>query len=362
MPDSRSDETRLIDELYLALQIVLLIFILNAAFPFLSGRANETLVPYAAALTVYLALKLGARLKPPGREAARRGELPLALADGLFFAGFIYLQSPQWPAIHELFYGYVVIQTIRFPGYRLSPFALYTGALHYLLIRLAPGYGTPAEWLVSLCLYVAVAAIVAFVLRQVKVLREEREYYFEELQRKNEALEAMATTDYLTKLQNHQAFYTCFDQLRRKSRSSSRPVSLALIDVDNFKQINDTYGHLIGDSVLHELAVVLRTNTRQSDLVARYGGEEFAILFPDTPLHVAVALGERIRSAVESHPIPTPEGPLSITVSIGLVCHRFATAAESGYECLNRADQLLYEAKAGGKNQVRHESLTGLVS
>lgn len=362
MSEFNSDETRLIEELYLALQIVLLIFILNGAFPFLSGRTNPTLAPFALALAAYLALKLTARLKPPSQKARGALSILLALTDGLFFAVFILLQSPQWPALHELFYGYVIIQTIRFPAFRLNPFAVYAGVLHYLLANFTPDRSDLAEWPVSLFLYIAVSGIVAFVLRQVKVLQDEREYYCEALQQKNAELEAMASTDYLTKLRNHQAFHTCFDQARRRSHQERRPVSLALIDVDDFKHINDTYGHLVGDHVLHELAVVLKTNTRQSDLVARYGGEEFAILFPDTPLHIAAVLGERIRSAVESHPIETADGPLSITVSIGVVCQCFTDTGASGHECLNRADQLLYEAKSLGKNQVRHDEFAGLIA
>ncbi|MEA2490585.1 MAG: hypothetical protein QOH21_2377 [Acidobacteriota bacterium] len=170
----------------------------------------------------------------------------------------------------------------------------------------------------------------------------------------NRRLEEQSLTDPLTSLRNRRAFdeeiRTAFELARRYER----PLSLAVIDVDHFKPINDVHGHPAGDAVLRAVAQVLDGGTRQTDFVSRIGGEEFAILLPETPLFEAMQFAEKIRSAVATATIRTGEVAHDLTVSIGVACtshSQIPTAAD----LFNAADQALYRAKLNGRNRVELE-------
>jgi diguanylate cyclase (GGDEF)-like protein len=170
-----------------------------------------------------------------------------------------------------------------------------------------------------------------------------------ELQRANETLEQLAITDGLTKIHNHRFFQ---DQLSREVKRAERtgsPLALVLLDIDDFKQLNDRYGHAVGDEVLQLLSTVLIEETRDHDLVARYGGEEFAVLAPATDREGALQLAEKLRTAVAEHRFFSKGSstPLSITVSIGLALYHGDRVA-----FFDEADRALYEAKAIGKDCV----------
>jgi len=171
----------------------------------------------------------------------------------------------------------------------------------------------------------------------------------EELQRANEVLAQLSITDGLTKLHNHRFFQ---DHLTREIKRVSRtgePLSMLLMDLDDFKRLNDRHGHAAGDEVLMNIAGQMNANVRETDLLARYGGEEFVILTPNTDLHGAVALAEKIRMSVEttSQIIDESMRPIRVTISCGVAQYdgdrkRFFQAA----------DRALYRAKAEGKNCV----------
>ncbi len=175
-----------------------------------------------------------------------------------------------------------------------------------------------------------------------------------ELLETNKRLELLSITDGLTKLHNHRYFQ---DELARnfeESQRYQRPLSLAMIDIDFFKKVNDTYGHAVGDDVLKRVAALYRESVRSTDLVARYGGEEFAVMMPETSLVDAETFAEKIRHLVESTPMQTQIGPLPITVSVGVasVPH---TRIHSAKELIIAADKALYRAKKAGRNQVQAE-------
>jgi diguanylate cyclase len=156
-------------------------------------------------------------------------------------------------------------------------------------------------------------------------------------------------TDPLTGVANRRAFDETLKSMLAQKNRYSTPLSLAILDIDFFKQINDKQGHLDGDRVLQELAQLLRGNMRDCDVLARFGGEEFVILMPNTELPAACNLSERIRATVE--------GSLSITVSMGVAT---ANGDENESELIARADAALYMAKKAGRNCVYlHEGTSG---
>jgi diguanylate cyclase (GGDEF)-like protein len=175
-----------------------------------------------------------------------------------------------------------------------------------------------------------------------------------ELFEANKRLELLSITDGLTQLFNHRHFQ---DELARAFEESARymrPLSLAIIDIDFFKRVNDTYGHAIGDEVLKCVSKIFHESVRATDLVARYGGEEFAVMMPETELDDAITFAEKIRSLVESTTAQTQAGPLKVTVSIGLsaVPH---TSTHSAKELVIHADKALYRAKKNGRNRIEAE-------
>ncbi|HEX8407303.1 MAG TPA: diguanylate cyclase [Thermoanaerobaculia bacterium] len=175
-----------------------------------------------------------------------------------------------------------------------------------------------------------------------------------ELLETNKRLELLSITDGLTKLHNHRYFQDELARAFEESQRYQRPLSLAMIDIDFFKKINDTYGHAVGDDVLKGAAQLYRNSVRSTDLVARYGGEEFAVMMPETTLQDAIAFAEKIRHLVETTAMETQAGAVTANVSIGVasVPH---SRIQSAKELIIAADRALYRAKRGGRNQVQAE-------
>ncbi len=174
---------------------------------------------------------------------------------------------------------------------------------------------------------------------------------FEKVLKEKEHLRELAITDQLTNLYNHNFFYNRLEEEFERAVRYRIPLSLIIMDVDDFKRINDNYGHRVGDTVLKEIASTIKNVVRKTDIVARYGGEEFAIILPYTTLHGAVEEAERIRDRVEK----STYGGLSserITLSIGVATCPHKDIALSG-DLVNMADNALYRAKKDGKNCVR---------
>lgn len=160
-------------------------------------------------------------------------------------------------------------------------------------------------------------------------------------------LELMAVTDGLTGLYNHRFIFERLEEEIAKVSRYGRPLSVIMLDIDNFKRVNDTFGHRVGDEVIQSVAHAIIANTRKSDVVGRYGGEEFLILLPETDLSAAKVVAEKIRSTVAQLRFETKE--LAITISAGVA----QAQKDESYEALvNKADTNLYQAKRSGKNRV----------
>ena len=157
-----------------------------------------------------------------------------------------------------------------------------------------------------------------------------------------------AITDKLTGLYNRRYFDYFIDLELKRSLRENSPLALLMVDVDNFKYINDTLGHLVGDKILTKLGDIIKANIRETDLAARYGGEEFSIVMSNTGIEEAAEIAERMRKSVEASKFGIEK--LIITVSIGIALHPLD--ANSLKELLDKADSALYRAKREGKNQV----------
>jgi len=168
----------------------------------------------------------------------------------------------------------------------------------------------------------------------------------------NARLEALAHTDPLTQLLNRRALVARLAAELDRARRYDSVVSLLMIDLDHFKQVNDTHGHLAGDEVLREAAALFSAAVRSVDLVARYGGEEFVIVLPETRHDGATIFAERLREQIEAHRFPVVGSKvLQLTASIGVASYP-SSGVESPEELFARADEALYRSKAAGRNQV----------
>lgn len=179
-----------------------------------------------------------------------------------------------------------------------------------------------------------------------------------ELTKAYELLQIEANTDPLTQVSNRRPFLKNLDTQFDKAQQRGQPMSVAMLDVDHFKRVNDTYGHDAGDKTLQQLSRMLIREFRSIDLVGRLGGEEFALVFPDTDLIGAYAACERLRSMVEANEVLADAHKIRLTVSIGLV--EITEHANAAADLLKRADELLYVAKNSGRNQVMAEGGDGL--
>ena len=155
--------------------------------------------------------------------------------------------------------------------------------------------------------------------------------------------------DPLTKLPNRFGYNERLEQELEKFHKYERPLALAVCDIDHFKKVNDTYGHLAGDKALRLMASVFQDSLRNSDFVARYGGEEFIILMPSTPGEEAARVLDKLRAAIAASPFNFKGAPVPITVSMGVIEARLNESAE---DLFSRADSLLYRAKKLGRNQL----------
>jgi len=171
----------------------------------------------------------------------------------------------------------------------------------------------------------------------------------DELILNNKMLKELSITDPLTKIYNRRYFESVIMEHLSLSRRQESEISILILDIDNFKDVNDTYGHQIGDEVLIMLVGLLKKHKRTSDIVARYGGEEFIILLPDTSLNGAEIYAEKLRHKIEDYSLMTNSFNVKITASIGLTTFHNNDNLDSA---LKRADDGLYHAKENGRNQI----------
>ncbi|WP_111642866.1 sensor domain-containing diguanylate cyclase [Marinimicrobium alkaliphilum] len=170
-----------------------------------------------------------------------------------------------------------------------------------------------------------------------------------QLEAHSEKLYQLSVTDELTGLVNRRQLKRRAEQLLAQARRSKSPVSVVVLDIDRFKQVNDTEGHLAGDEILKRLASVLRDHARESDVVGRYGGEEFSFVLPDTSESEALLFARRLHKLVGTIQV----GGQPLTISIGVVSSEQLEHGVNTYETLfELADRAMYEAKTTGRNRT----------
>jgi diguanylate cyclase (GGDEF)-like protein len=165
-----------------------------------------------------------------------------------------------------------------------------------------------------------------------------------------QTLQAQASTDALTGLLNRRHFDQQLTIEIARARRHNSPLSLVIMDIDHFKQINDQFGHSIGDLLLKELGAVILEQIREHDAAARYGGEEFALILPETTAEAACEMLERVHRSIGNHTFGLPQHPLGITLSVGIAS--FNPHEDVIFNLIERADIALYAAKHNGRNQV----------
>ena len=310
----------------------------------------------------------------------------VVIGDVAMMTGLIMLSAPPSQFHRVLLLGLLVIQlTVFYFGLRLGLWATLLVAIAYLGSSL-----TPAQWLPvpgpqptpmvmafngAIFLFVASVLTITFGgfrqrMNELRVFCKRVEigdlggaYDLEDDTRPDEltllarSLDTMRSrlieligTDPLTGCLNRRALET---RLRREWRQAKRRgsvLAILVVDLDHFKQINDTHGHPVGDIVLQELAEIMKTTARETDAVSRVGGDEFVIVLPDTAWQGAMAFAERLRRNVDEHTFGGDE-MLEITISVG-VAHARGTDSLTAEELLEQADRNLYKAKDGGRNRI----------
>jgi two-component system, cell cycle response regulator len=167
----------------------------------------------------------------------------------------------------------------------------------------------------------------------------------------HEEIYRTAIVDGLTRIHNHRYFVEFLERELARCGRHGRPLSLILFDVDHFKQINDSHGHVAGDHVLRDVAASVRGSVRREECFARYGGDEFVLVTPDTPIDGARSFAEKLRQLVEAREFEFDGRPIPVTISVGLATMRPGLDDPGAF--IRAADDQLYEAKHAGRNCVR---------
>jgi len=197
---------------------------------------------------------------------------------------------------------------------------------------------------------------------RIKRLQDELDLKNRELERANQELEVanrklrkLSITDGLTELFNHRHVHELLHEEFERSRRSGEPMAVAMIDLDRFKAVNDTYGHPTGDVILYETACIIRETAREIDMVGRYGGEEFIAILPNTDEEEAAKFAERVRRSVEGYVFRDDPNEVRMTASSGVASFP-QIGIDSPETLLKRADEALYLAKESGRNRVTRAS------
>jgi two-component system, cell cycle response regulator len=190
---------------------------------------------------------------------------------------------------------------------------------------------------------------------RIKRLQDELDQKNRELEIANKRLRRLSITDGLTELFNHRHMHELLHEEFERTKRSSEPLAVVMLDLDRFKQVNDNYGHPTGDVILYETARILRETAREIDMVGRYGGEEFIVILPGTDEEAAAQFAERIRQAVAEHVYRDEANEVRMTVSGGVASYPGEGVGHPDM-LIKRADEALYNSKTTGRDRISRAS------
>ncbi|MBN2897834.1 MAG: GGDEF domain-containing protein [Clostridia bacterium] len=343
-----------IEEIYFGLQIVIMVFLLNVGFPlFGSGGSIQMKIMsllYAAFITFrfYRSYILSST---EGKCVDDSYSMIIGLIEGAFLFAFVVINISMTTVLSNLVVAYVMVQSIRISGRKRYYFVLLAVVIDAYIFLQIGLIDALIPMVSNIVLIIFITLCIGTVFKEVFKLQMQNDYYMTELMESNHKLNQLANTDYLTGLHNHKYFYLTLNNFKKYCDEKAESLCMALIDIDNFKKVNDIYGHLAGDAVLVKLAQLMQSNVRKGDFIARYGGEEFVIIFPQVKLREAERICENLRRVVESSSFEVENHQLRITVSTGLSQLEFMDL-EVMQDFIKKVDNLLYMAKNGGKNCV----------
>lgn len=234
-----------------------------------------------------------------------------------------------------------IIKPMGIRSIMVLPVIFYDEVIGTLLLNIAKAERTFTERERKLC--AAIASASANTLYNA--------FLYDKIEREKRDLEGLAITDYLTGIYNVRHFYNRLEEEFSRSERHRIPLCCMMFDIDNFKNINDTYGHRVGDIILRELAQLVREHTRKSDVFARYGGEEFIMLLPQTSLTGSLSEAERLSKIVKKYQFYALKNGEKITVSVGIACSS-DTRIKNPDNLITFADDALFTAKKKGRDQI----------
>lgn len=275
--------------------------------------------------------------------------------DGVFLCFFLYFSRNYFQILSHLFYIYLVliimISNLRF----IKVWSSFTAICYIMLVIIHEDMVVASLAVIShILMFYLLGHIMATIVNENNKLESKMCYMYDDLAQKNYLLSEMVSKDFLTNLNNHKTFYIYYKDIILRSCKTKNAFSLAILDIDDFKKINDTYGHLAGDKILQEISCLIQANIRMTDVAARYGGEEFAILFPDTLAEVSADICERIRMTIGTHVFKIDNQSITVTISGGVAGGICLDPYYKHNKLFDFVDQLLYQAKSKGKNQIMH--------
>jgi len=290
---------------------------------------------------------LNKRMKDPSLTAPQICLASLVVMYGIFF---VYEARSILFAVYVLIllFGIFRLNTRQFLG--VSAFILGTYAVDIFLLHVFRPQDIDLNTeIFQWCALAVVLISVSFIGGNISALRHELSQSRKELRKSLEIIRDMAMHDDLTGFYNRRHLMERIEAEKNRSIRTGTVFSLAMLDIDHFKNINDTYGHQIGDSVLIDFSAIIRSVLRKTDFCGRYGGEEFLIVLTDTDLKAAKVFAERIRAKVEESSFAALGRNSKVTVSIGLAESR---KSENIEKTISRADEAMYKAKRNGRNRV----------
>ncbi|MCH4889075.1 GGDEF domain-containing protein [Acidaminobacter sp. JC074] len=348
--------TYFVEEIYFGFQIIIMLILLNIGFPLFGSNDDLAMKVLSVAYVLVIAYRFYHILLHSSDNQLIlhdvNHKMLVGFIDGLFLFAYVVISIESSMKLNNLVIIYVLIQSIRMQNKK--PYvSLFMGCLTVAFIDTHTGSTTMnlMSIMSDIVLLFFIDWIIGIVFKELFRLQEENDFYLGELEETNEKLGQLASTDYLTGLYNHKSFYLTICEMNRNDNENRESICMALIDIDNFKQVNDSYGHLAGDEILIKLSELMRRSVRKEDFIARYGGEEFVILFSELSLEDAEKLCERLRKNVEEEVFLVDNKSLRITISTGL-SYVETIEEKKVHSFVKAVDELLYVAKNNGKNKV----------